>query len=265
VALTTSNGPDVVIVGCDCFPVGTAFSVKDSAGLTFSPRTTQLGIGGGQFVQEWYAIASSPLTSDVISLTTTDTGETWYGLIAFGVSGANTASPFDPNSGIPVSQSNNPSCPGSDPCDTKVSTSNANDFVFQIGGDTGGTAQTAGTGFSLIQTTTKGEDVYAQYRVTSTSLASATLSFGTSQNYDFGVVTDAIVSASSATTARASFGLSASVATNGDLVIGFGSLLAIEGYILMSRSQYVSGIGGFVSRRSARTSQSSATDDGNSP
>ena len=64
-------------------------------------------------MQEWYAISQTPLTSDTISITTTDTGETWYGVVAFGISGANTASPFDSNSNLPVAQANNPSCPDS--------------------------------------------------------------------------------------------------------------------------------------------------------
>jgi hypothetical protein len=250
VTLSTSEGPDVIIVGCDCFPLGTAFSVKDTAGLTFSARTAQLSVGGGQFLQEWYAVAPHPLSSDVVSVTTADSGETWYGMIAFGVSGANTASPFDPNSALPAAQSNNPACPASDPCDTKVSTSNANDFVFQIGGDTGGKLQTAGPGLFLIQSTTKGQDVYAQYGLTSTSLVSSTLSFGTSQGNDFAVVADAIVSASSATTGRTSAGLSASAFTSGDLGVGIASLLAVTGLVATrGKSLFFSGIMGSASRK----------------
>ena len=56
------------------------------------------------------------------------------------------------------------------PCNTGVSTNNAYDFVFQIGGDTGNTLQSAGSGSTLIQSTTNGEDVYSQYQLTSNPL-----------------------------------------------------------------------------------------------
>ena len=185
-SLMTSQPNDVIIVGCDCFPYGTAFSVHDTAGLTFAPRESQLNIGGGQFIQTWYAISSSPLSSDVISVTTTDTGETWYGVVVFGVSGANTANPF--TGGFPVSQANL-NC--ASPCNTGISAP-AGSFVFQVGGDTGNTLQSAGVGMALIASSRAGQDVYAQYTPLSSPISAATLSFGTPQGNDFGVVADAI-------------------------------------------------------------------------
>ncbi len=195
--LTTAHSPDVVIVGCDCWPYHGSFTVSDTAGLNFQQRTGQVSIGGGQFIQTWYAIASNPLTADSISVRSTLTGETWYGVVVFAVSGANTTSPFDSNPSIPKTQANI-GCSGNDPCNTGVSTS-ANDLVFQFGGDTGYTTQTAGTGFTLIQANAVGQDAYAQYEIASSPLSSATLSFGTSQVSDFGVIADAIRPATSAT------------------------------------------------------------------
>ena len=138
------------MVGCNCWPVGGSFSVSDTAGLAFLPRTAPVAIGGGQFIQTWYAIATTPLSSDSISVRTSLTGETWYGVIAFGVSGANTASPFDPNPLLPRAQANI-ACLNNYPCNTGVSTTSTNDFVFQFGGDTGYGAQTPGPGLTLIQ------------------------------------------------------------------------------------------------------------------
>jgi hypothetical protein len=193
VSMTTTQPSDVIVVGCNCWPNGAAFTVRDTAGLTFAPRTVQVGIGGGQFIQTWYAIAPAPLTGDSISVVTTDTGETWYGVVAFAVSGANTTSPFDSNATLPASQANT-DCPSSAPCSTGVSTSGP-DFVFQFGGDTGYTHQTAGAGFTMIRANTAGQNAYAQYEVTSAPLSSATLSFGTGQGSDFGAIADAIVPA----------------------------------------------------------------------
>ena len=191
VSLTTANPSDVIIVGCNCWPAWGAFTVTDTTGLVFHARTAPLGIGGNQFVQTWYAIAPSPLTGDSISIQTSLTGETWYGVIAFGVSGANTTSPFDPNPALPKAQANI-ACLNNVPCNIGVSTTNNADFVFQFGGDTGNTLQTAGGGFTLIQAGLAGQTAYAQYEITSSPLSSATLSFGTSQGWDFGVITDAI-------------------------------------------------------------------------
>ena len=185
------NPSDVIVVGCNCWPVGGSFSVSDTAGLAFSARTSQINIGGGQFIQTWYAIAPGPLSSDVISVKTPLTGETWYGVIAFGVSGANTASPFDPNPLLPRAQANI-ACLNNYPCNTGVSTTNPDDFVFQFGGDTGYGPQTAGAGMTLIQYSPAGQNTYAQYERVSSQLSSATLAFGTSQGAAVGVIADAI-------------------------------------------------------------------------
>ena len=208
ISLTTTQSNDVIIVGCDCWPSGTTFSVKDMAGLTFIPRESQLGIGGNQLMQTWYAISTSPISSDAISVTTTRTGETWYGIVVFAVSGANTVNPFV--SGFPESQAN---LKCTDPCNTGVSAP-AGAFVLQIGGDTGYMLQTAGTGMTLIQTTRAGQDVYAQYEVPSSALSSATLSFGTPQGSDFGVIVDVINPAPSMTTS------SSTSTTNGMMIDG---------------------------------------------
>jgi hypothetical protein len=217
-SLTTAQSNDVIIVGCDCFQSGTTFSVTDSAGLTFTPRESQLSIGGGQFVQTWYAISTSPLSSDTISVTTAETGETWYGVVAFAVSGANTVKPF---LGLPESQANI-NC--ASPCNTGVSAA-AGSFVFQVGGDTGSTLQTAGTGMTLIQATRSGQDAYAQYQVLSSALSSATLSFGSKQGSDFGVIVDAINPSASITTSSSSSSSTSSTTTGSPLD---GSSLAFD-------------------------------------
>jgi hypothetical protein len=191
VSLSTSESNDIIVVGCDCWPSGTAFSVHDGAGLTFIPRESQLSIGGNQFIQTWYAVSASPLSSDQISVTTAKTGEIWYGVTAFAVSGGNTTNPFV--QGFPISQANL-NCAA--PCNTGVSAP-AGAFVFQIGGDTGSKLQTAGPGITLIQSSKSGQDVYAQYEVPAGGLSSATVSFGTAQGGDFGAIVDALYSAGS--------------------------------------------------------------------
>jgi hypothetical protein len=187
VSLTTTQANDIVIVGCNCWPVGTQFLVKDSAGLTFHLRSPQLSIGGGNFVETWYATSSSALTADKISVSTNDTGETWYGMIAFAVSGGNIADPFVP--GLPDAQAN-VQCT-TPPCSKGV-TAPAGSFVFQVGGSTGDTVETAGTGMTLIGASDRAADIFAQYGVLSNPATGVTLSFGKTSGSDFGVVADAI-------------------------------------------------------------------------
>jgi hypothetical protein len=116
-------------------------------------------------------------------------------MIAFAVSGANTVSPLDSSAGMPRTQED-PACPSGQPCSTGVSTSGP-DFVFQFAGDTGSTRQSAGAGFTMLSQNTAGPNVYAEYELASAPLSSATLSFGTTQTSDFGVIADAIVPATS--------------------------------------------------------------------
>jgi hypothetical protein len=187
VSLTTAQANDVVIVGCNCWPGGVQFLVKDSAGLTFHLRSPQLAIGGGNFVETWYAVSSSVLRADKISVSTNQTGETWFGVLAFAVSGANTAVPFV--GGLPDIQANI-QC-RAPPCNEGV-TAPAGSFLFQFGGSTGGTIQTAGPGMTLIAASNKGASTFAQYEVLSSSVTGVTLSFGRTSGSDFGVVADAI-------------------------------------------------------------------------
>ncbi len=197
--IVSLSSPGVIIVGCDCFPSASAgFSVSDSADLTWTVRESGLGIGGGQYLMEWAAFSSTPIINDTISISTADTNETWFGIVAFTVLGATG---FD--SHFPLAQANNPNC-GSAPCNTGISTTGSNEFVFQIGGDTGYVTETAGSGMTFIAGTTLGQDVYVQYQIAGSPLNSQTLSFGTTNGYDNGVIVDALVSSSASSSAPTS-------------------------------------------------------------
>ncbi len=187
-------------MGCNCDPAGSTFTVSDSSGLTWQNRTDQIAIGSGQFLEEWYAIATHTLSSDSITISTTGSSPS-YGIIAFAIYGANTSRPFDTNTSLPTAQANDASCPRGGllrkeeyPCNTGVSTSNANDLAFQIGGDAGSTLQTGDSG-TLIAALDSGVDVYAQYAVLTSTLSSQTPQFGVAIKQQFGAITDAVVEA----------------------------------------------------------------------
>lgn len=113
VTISTNSAPDVIMLGS--YAIGTTTtisSVTDTYGLSWTKRATR--DSNSMKVEEWFAqTTTSPLTSDVITVTyAAATGSVssslppsgrGSNLIAFGVSGANTSTPFDPHAGIPAS------------------------------------------------------------------------------------------------------------------------------------------------------------------
>jgi len=75
-------------------------------------------------VEEWYATSGSALSlaSITANLASSDTAETW--ITVFGVSGANTASPFDPSLATP------PTASGTSNVQTTMSTTNSQDMLL---------------------------------------------------------------------------------------------------------------------------------------
>jgi hypothetical protein len=141
--LTTSSANDVIIAMAGG-QQGAAPTIGDTGGLTWILRT-HYDDGSKTSLYEWYAIASSPLSSDRITITS-NLGYNNYEV--FGVSGANTASPFDPNSGLPALASSGTSGYPH----LSLSTSNAADFIFagEVTSYCGTSFTGAGTGFTLI-------------------------------------------------------------------------------------------------------------------
>jgi hypothetical protein len=132
-SLTTSNSNDVIVAYA--LTIGTSLAISDVAGLTWHSRAATSTTGGG-LLEEWYAIAPSPLSNDVITVTTNNNYEEFN---AFGVSGANTSSPFDP--GGPVT--------GTSTDTDLISTTNSNTMVIAAF-SYGNAPPDASAGFNLI-------------------------------------------------------------------------------------------------------------------
>jgi hypothetical protein len=216
--LSTTNAPDVIIVyegyGGTCV---TPNLPTDTASLVYSLReaATYCNNMAGY---EYYSVASSPLSADTI--TCSAQARTWVSCIAFAVSGADAAAPFDLSKPFVTStggsyESGN-SCPQgkgvSYPCIVSLSTSSANDFVFDMGTDNadGVATQTPGAGFTMIgATNTLGQnpqDGYVQYKIASSPLSGDKEPFGLGIVNGFIVIGDAIQGAisSSSTTSSSS-------------------------------------------------------------
>jgi hypothetical protein len=188
VSLSNCAAGDVIIV------MGSArsnlvSSVTDNLGthLTWTQRGT-VDVSGTQRISEWRAVFS---TGGSITITVTfPSSDTTYGLsaVAFAISGANTASPFDTHTGLPYTATGS----GSAPSVTGVSTTNAHDMIIGLQGSRAATTETAGTGFTLITSiTSAGGSGAAEDNVVTSTLSSATVSFGTSTT-SWAMIADAV-------------------------------------------------------------------------
>ena len=178
VSLTTTSTNDVIIVVAACNG-GPVVSVT-SPNLTFTRRG---GTTGGFCIEEWWAPSSGTLSAEQIKVTQTTSGV--LAVTAFGISGANTSTPYDTHSGLPVTAN------GSQP---SVSTSNANDIIlgmFRLTSSTG----TIGSGFSSIE---NGDFMLVEYKIVSSTQTSLSVTETGTNN---GAIGDAIVQATAATNA----------------------------------------------------------------
>jgi len=132
-----------------------------------------------QRISEWSAVFTAGGTI-TITMTFTADATNGFSVVAFAISGANTATPFDTHSGLPYSaySSNTNTAPSV----TGVLTTNANDMIIGLAGSRTATTETAGTGFTLIKSITSagGSGAAEDEILTSPLSSSTTVSFGTS-------------------------------------------------------------------------------------
>jgi hypothetical protein len=201
--LTTSLSPDVIIVIEHTDNSGDLCMTPTASGLTFTQRAYEQG-GDGDCVAEYYAIASSTISEAV---TCEFTGGFSEECQMWGIGGANTASPFDPNVSLPCENSNGasataPSC--------VVSTSDANTFIFGAATDGANEVWTAGGSFTLLSGAAGGCNHWAasgtqsrgcaEYQVVSSTQSSLSVGFTLgSPNSFWDAIADAVVAASGAT------------------------------------------------------------------
>jgi hypothetical protein len=205
VTLTTVSSPDVIVVYVSSV-IGTRAmvyhgTVADGSSLSWTKRANVTNPNGHAGTEEFYAIASGALTNDVITYTLgacAGASNIVALMVAFGVSGANTGSPFDTGSSFPLSASSNSAATGT----TTITTANANDLVSTtwVSGS-GHTPITAPAGYSNIAnapscgSTCNGWD----YKVYSSTQSGVAVTWSWTGNGGFVIVTDAIVNAGTIT------------------------------------------------------------------
>jgi flagellin-like protein len=158
-----------------------------ATGLTFAKRSGgSIGTSPYSDAEVWWALAASPLNT--VDITVTLSGATDdCSIVAFGVNGANTASPWDPNASLPkVATATTASIPSV----SGVSTNTANDMILGFTGvlssaDAAFPTETSGSGFALAAPAqvnaggTGRSEAAAEYKIVSAMQSSITVPFGT--------------------------------------------------------------------------------------
>jgi hypothetical protein len=188
VSLSTTKAPDVILVfvtitsnpeGSADVPPAVTNVTDGTDSLTFHHRASVVSsvtnVGSDKVSEEeWYAISNQILSNDSITVNVAKANST-VTVIAFGVSGANTKSPFDSSTTIPA-RANGTSF---GEIQASISTSNGPDLV--VGGAAMATnLPVAGSGYTLIQSDQgKGaqDDPAAEYGVVCGSGANYGVSF----------------------------------------------------------------------------------------
>jgi hypothetical protein len=195
--LTTTHSPDVVIVSVS----GTATftpTVTDGSSLSWTNRNSATGTPK---VNEWYAIASGTLTSDRIGVTFSAFGG-FYTIVAFGVDGANTASPFDGSTTTATGSSTAPT--------VSLTTTATNDLVIGLVATGVTDTFTVGSGFALVQSGSYGS---TESKAAATAGANA-VSYTIGTTTTWAILADAIEAASATLTVNAYTTTSAGAAQN---------------------------------------------------
>jgi hypothetical protein len=159
--------------------------------LSFTSRKTA-SLGFTIAEEEWWAIAATALSSDTITLTaSTFNAHEAFQLVVWGITGANTANPFDPNGALPATNSGNPTMTPN----VLVSTSNPNDMLLGLIGEGGFAATyTAGSGLTLIDSP-GAKSGLAEFQVVSSTQSGVTVTLGANPGQDWVMIGDAVQAA----------------------------------------------------------------------
>lgn len=188
--LTTSNANDVLVAAVvinSPSPAQTVSSIS-ATGTSGWAKRASVTIGTGVEIELWYGVAASPLVTKPITITLTGTPSNSANAQVFAVSGADTSVIHDSNVSLPATALANTS---STPTVSGISTSNGNDMIIAVLANSG-SAETAGSGYTLI--TTGGSTFLSgsEYKIVSATQSSISATFATAATH-WGMIVDAIV------------------------------------------------------------------------
>ena len=203
--LTTTSTNRVVVLSIETYLSGSSITVSsasDTGGVTWqaSARKSFVSCTGTQESThiEWYGVAASKLTADTITINLSGTPTAASG-IAFGISGADTTTPFDPAAGLPATAVSACSGGNTAPTVTGVSTVADTDLVFSLFGAYTSVTETAGTiggttANLILAVAGTGISNAAEYVTATSTLSSVSCTFGGSTKF-WNIFCDAIMPA----------------------------------------------------------------------
>lgn len=225
--LTTTQSPDVIVVAV-VNNGGSGVSSMTSAHLTFAKRATA-AISAYNDIEEWYAIASAPLSSEVITIAFTDGSTPYNSACAFGIANANTSVIFDSNGALPVQNTA--------AADPTFSTTSAKTLVFGLMRFSTTSSASAGSGWKSIYAPAGGAFL-VQYRVFSLAQSGATCSVGTGSNNENGSIVDAVIVFNPVASAG-----SGAIAEGSDVAMGAGAVAVTGSGAATESADSVAGLG----------------------
>ena len=119
--LTTTQANDVILLVVSTSSDTIVLTIGDSSGLSFTQRLSYASTTFGGAIWEYYAIASSPLDMDNITVVADQCCFTIRGMQVLGISGADTSTVYDGDPSVPATVS----CP-SDACGYCYADANTN-------------------------------------------------------------------------------------------------------------------------------------------
>lgn len=175
VSLSTSLSNNVIVV---CL-IANGTNASGVSSPTLGPFTRRSAIFSGNNVEVWWAVASSPLVNE--SITVALAGAGFNTVTAFAVNGAKTSAPWDTNVALPVTGSSDP---------LSVSTTATNTFIFGTYRLSTGNP-TAASPFTAIKLNS--DFMLTEYNIYSSPQTSLAVPIGVGVGTSNGGIADAIV------------------------------------------------------------------------
>jgi hypothetical protein len=182
VTLTTSNSNNLIIA-VTSQGSSVAADTPFAPGLVFINRIDYTA--NTHAIEESYAIAQNPLSS--VPVTCSDSGGFNTECIVFGISGVNTSIPFDPNSGLPATNSGT-----SDTASASISTSNSNDMLLEYVVMTGSSTILPPPGFTSLGPVQNGGPTSGGAESISTTLTNEQLTAKLGDSQPWAMIADAV-------------------------------------------------------------------------
>jgi hypothetical protein len=211
-SITTTNSPDLIIAVV-ANRSGETPTVS-GGGISWATR----GHSSDGVLWEFYGTANSAGT---FNITASVSSATQIRLVLFGISGANTSNPFDPNLSSPVTANGSSTTPS-----TNITTTNANDFIIGLLSCNGSPTVTLGSGYTKIKSGSNTPLLEAEYQIVSVTESSFAVNYSVSPSQTWDLIADAIQQASGTGGTANSCSVVLNTTKSNDLIVVFGGYTA---------------------------------------